>query len=279
MALKKYKPMTAGTRWKIGNAYAEVTTNVPEASLVEPVKKSGGRNVQGRRTMRYIGGGHKKKYRIIDFKRNKQNIEASVLTIEYDPNRTAFIALVEYTDGEKRYILAPQGIQVGQKVIAGENVAPEVGNCLPMKNMPLGTNVHNIEMQPRQGGKLVRSAGSTAQLTNKEESYAILKMPSGELRKVLINCYATVGVVSNGDHNLQSLGKAGANRHRGIRPRTRGVAMNPVDHPMGGGEGRASGGHPRSRTGKYAKGEKTRTKGKGSDKLIIQRRDGKKLAK
>jgi large subunit ribosomal protein L2 len=267
MALKKYKPMTAGTRWKIGNAYAEVTTNKPESSLLEPVKKSGGRNAQGRRTMRYIGGGHKQKYRIIDFKRNKQNIEATVLTVEYDPNRTAFIALV------------PQGIQVGQKVISGETVAPEIGNCLPMKNMPLGTNVHNIEMQPGQGGKLVRSAGSAAQLTNKEESYAVLKMPSGELRKLLINCYATVGVVSNGDHNLQSLGKAGANRWRGIRPRNRGVAMNPVDHPMGGGEGRASGGHPRSRTGKYAKGEKTRTKGKGSDKLILQRRDGKKLAK
>lgn len=279
MALKKYKPMTAGTRWKIGNAYAEITTNEPEKSLLEPIKGTGGRNAQGRRTMRYIGGGHKKKYRIIDFKRNKQNIEATVVSVEYDPNRTAFIALVQYTDGEKRYILAPQGIQVGQTVIAGETVAPELGNCLPMKNMPLGTNIHNIEMQPGQGGKLVRSAGTAAQLANKEESYAVLKMPSGELRKVLINCYATVGVVSNGDHNLQSLGKAGANRWRGIRPRNRGVAMNPVDHPMGGGEGRASGGHPRSRTGKYAKGEKTRTKGKGSDKLILQRRDGKKLAK
>ncbi len=279
MALKKYKPMTAGTRWKIGNAYAEITTNEPEKSLLEPIKGTGGRNAQGRRTMRYIGGGHKKKYRIIDFKRNKQNIEATVVSVEYDPNRTAFIALVQYTDGEKRYILAPQGIQVGQTVISGETVAPELGNCLPMKNMPLGTNIHNIEMQPGQGGKLVRSAGTAAQLANKEESYAVLKMPSGELRKVLINCYATVGVVSNGDHNLQSMGKAGANRWRGIRPRNRGVAMNPVDHPMGGGEGRASGGHPRSRTGKYAKGEKTRTKGKGSDKLILQRRDGKKLAK
>jgi large subunit ribosomal protein L2 len=229
--------------------------------------------------MRYIGGGHKQKYRIIDFKRNKHGIEATVKTIEYDPNRTAFIALVEYADGEKRYILAPQGLQVGQKIVSGESVAPEVGNALAMKNMPLGTNIHNIELQPGQGGKMVRSAGSNAQLTNKEEQYAVLKMPSGELRKVLINCFATVGVVSNGDHNLQSLGKAGANRWRGIRPRNRGVAMNPVDHPMGGGEGRASGGHPRSRTGKYAKGEKTRTKGKGSDKLILQRRDGKKLAK
>ncbi len=279
MALKKFKPVTAGTRWRIGNAYAELTTDTPEKSLVETIGKTGGRNSQGRRTMRMIGGGHKKKYRIIDFKRNKKDIEATVQTVEYDPNRSAFIALVEYTDGEKRYILAPQGIQVGQKVISGDSVAPEVGNSLQMKNIPLGTNVHNIEMQPGQGGKLVRSAGSSAQLTNKEESYAILKMPSGELRKLLINCYATVGVVSNSDHNLQSKGKAGRNRWLGIRPRVRGVAMNPVDHPMGGGEGRASGGHPRSRTGKYAKGEKTRTKGKASDKLIIQRKDGKKLAK
>jgi large subunit ribosomal protein L2 len=279
MALKKYKPMTAGTRWRIGNAYAEITTNKPEKSLLEPVKKTGGRNAQGRRSMRYIGGGHKKHYRIIDFKRDKHNVEATVASIEYDPNRTAFIALVEYTDGEKRYILAPQGLQVGAKVIAGNEVAPEIGNALQMKNMPLGTMIHNIEMQPGQGGKLARSAGSSAQLANKEEKYAVLKMPSGELRKVLINCFATVGVVSNSDHNLETAGKAGVNRWKGIRPRNRGVAMNPVDHPMGGGEGRASGGHPRSRTGKYAKGEKTRTRGKGSDKLIIQRRDGKKLTK
>jgi large subunit ribosomal protein L2 len=229
--------------------------------------------------MRYIGGGSKQKYRIIDFKRNKAEVPATVLTIEYDPNRSAFIALVQYTDGEKRYILAPQGLQVGATVISGDAVAPEVGNALQLKNIPLGTNVHNLEMQPGQGGKLVRSAGSSAQLTNKEEKYGVLKMPSGELRRILINCYATVGVVSNSDHNLQSKGKAGRNRWLGIRPRVRGVAMNPVDHPMGGGEGRASGGHPRSRTGKYAKGEKTRTKGKGSDKMIIQRRDGKKLAK
>ncbi|TAL50297.1 MAG: 50S ribosomal protein L2, partial [Chitinophagaceae bacterium] len=199
-------------------------------------------------------------------------------TIEYDPNRSAFIALVEYTDGEKRYMLAPQGLQAGAKVTAGDDVAPEIGNALMLKNMPLGTMVHNIEMQPGQGGKMARSAGSSAQLTNKEGKYAVLKMPSGELRKVLINCYATVGVVGNSDHNLQSMGKAGRNRWRGIRPRNRGVAMNPVDHPMGGGEGKASGGHPRSRTGKYAKGEKTRTKGKGSDKLIIQRKSGSKLA-
>jgi large subunit ribosomal protein L2 len=279
MALKKFKPVTAGTRWRIGNAYAEITSDTPEKSLLEPMPRTGGRNSQGRRSMRMIGGGHKKKYRIVDFKRNKKDMEATVVSVEYDPNRSSFISLVEYTDGEKRYILAPQGIKVGQKIISGDSVAPEVGNSLQMKFIPLGTNVHNIEMQPGQGGKLVRSAGSSAQLTNKEEAYAILKMPSGELRKLLINCYATVGVVSNSDHNLQSKGKAGRNRWLGIRPRVRGVAMNPVDHPMGGGEGRASGGHPRSRTGKYAKGEKTRTRGKSSDKMIIQRRDGKKLAK
>jgi large subunit ribosomal protein L2 len=279
MALKKFKPITAGTRWRIGNAYAEVTADAPEKSLVERVKGSGGRNAQGRRSMRYIGGGHRKLYRVIDFKRDKHGIEAKVASVEYDPNRTAFIALLHYTDGEKRYILAPQGLTIGMTVISGDSVAPEIGNALMLRHMPLGTNVHNIEMQPGQGGKIARSAGSSAQLTNKEERYAVLKMPSGELRKVLINCYASVGVISNSDHNLQSMGKAGRNRWKGIRPRNRGVAMNPVDHPMGGGEGKASGGHPRSRTGKYAKGEKTRTKGKGSDKLILQRRDGKKLAK
>jgi large subunit ribosomal protein L2 len=279
MALKKYKPMTAGTRWRIGNAYAELTTDTPEKSLLESKSQKAGRNAQGRRAMRYRGGGHKKHYRIIDFKRSKREIEATVVSVEYDPNRTAFISLLEYTDGEKRYILAPQGIQVGQKVIAGDAVAPEIGNALQMRHMPLGTMIHNIEMQPGHGGKLARSAGSSAQLANKEEKYAVLKMPSGELRKVLIQCYATVGVVSNSDHNLQTAGKAGVNRWKGVRPRTRGVAMNPVDHPMGGGEGRASGGHPRSRTGKYAKGEKTRSPHLGSDKLIIQRRDGKKLTK
>ena len=279
MALKKYKPMTAGTRWRIGNAYAEITTNEPEKSLVEKLSKTGGRNFQGRRAMRYIGGGNKTQYRLIDFKRDKKGIEAKVATIEYDPNRTAFIALLHYVDGEKRYIIAPQGLQVGGTVISGDAVAPEVGNALQFKNMPLGTNVHNIEMQPGQGGKLVRSAGGSAQLSNKEERYAILKMPSGELRKILINCYATVGVVSNSDHNLESAGKAGVNRWKGIRPRTRGVAMNPVDHPMGGGEGKASGGQPRSRTGQYSRGLKTRESGKSSNKLIIQRRDGKKLPK
>jgi large subunit ribosomal protein L2 len=210
--------------------------------------------------MRYIGGGHKKMYRIIDFKRNKHDIPAKVASIEYDPNRTAFIALLNYADGEKRYILAPQGLKVGMTVESGVTVAPEIGNALLLKNMPLGTNVHNIELQPGQGGKFARSAGSSAQLTNKEEKYAVLKMPSGELRKVLVNCSATVGVLANSDHNLQSMGKAGRNRWRGIRPRTRGVAMNPVDHPMGGGEGRSSGGHPRSRTGKYAKGNHSEAK-------------------
>jgi large subunit ribosomal protein L2 len=279
MALKKYKPITAGTRWRIGNAYAEVTTDTPEKSLLEKVKSTAGRNAQGRRAMRYMGGGHKKMYRVIDFKRNKKNITAKVASIEYDPYRTAFIALLNYVDGEKRYILAPQGLQVGATVASGDDVAPELGNALQLKHLPLGTNVHNIEMQPGQGGKLVRSAGTSAQLTNKEDKYAVLKMPSGELRKVLINCYATVGVVSNSDHSLQSMGKAGRNRWRGIRPRNRGVAMNPVDHPMGGGEGKASGGQPRSRNGQYSRGLKTRQKGKGSDKMIIQRKNGKKLSK
>jgi large subunit ribosomal protein L2 len=276
MALRKYKPVTAGTRWRIGNAYAEITTSQPEKSLLEPLSGTGGRNAQGRRAMRYIGGGNKKMYRIVDFKRDKKNIPATVKSIEYDPNRSAFIALLSYADGEKRYIIAPQGLQVGATVISGDAVAPEVGNALLLKNMPLGTVVHNIELQPGRGGAIARSAGTYAQLSNKEEKYAVLKMPSGELRKVLISCMATVGTVSNSDHALQSMGKAGRNRWKGIRPRNRGVAMNPVDHPMGGGEGKSSGGHPRSRTGKYAKGLKTR-KQKGSDKLIIQRSNGKKL--
>jgi large subunit ribosomal protein L2 len=279
MALRKFKPITAGTRWRIGNAYAEITTETPEKSLLEKKSQTGGRNSQGRRAMRYRGGGNKNMYRVVDFKRNKKEIPATVSSIEYDPNRTAFIALLNYADGEKRYILAPQGLQVGMTVTSGDSVDPEVGNSLQLKHMPLGTVVHNIEMQPGQGGKLARSAGSSAQLTNKEDKYAILKMPSGEIRRVLINCYATVGVVSNSDHQLQSMGKAGRNRWKGIKPRNRGVAMNPVDHPMGGGEGKASGGQPRSRTGQYSRGLKTRTKGKGSDKLIIQRKNGSKLSK
>jgi large subunit ribosomal protein L2 len=276
MALRKYKPVTAGTRWRIGNAYAEITTSTPEKSLLEALPGTGGRNVQGRRAMRYIGGGNKTMYRKIDFKRDKLGIPATVKSIEYDPNRTAFIALLNYADGEKRYIIAPQGLQVGAVVTSGPEVAPEVGNALALKNMPLGTVIHNIELQPGRGGALARSAGTYAQLSAKEEKYCVLKMPSGELRKVLSTCMATVGTVSNSDHALQSMGKAGRNRWKGIRPRVRGVAMNPVDHPMGGGEGKSSGGHPRSRTGKYAKGLKTR-KQKGSDKLIIQRKNGKKL--
>jgi large subunit ribosomal protein L2 len=277
MALRKYKPVTAGTRWRIGNAYAEVTTNVPEKSLLEAMPSTGGRNFQGRRAMRYMGGGNKKMYRTIDFKRDKKNVPATVKSIEYDPNRTAFIALLNYADGEKRYIIAPQGLEVGAKVMSGDAVAPEVGNALLLKNMPLGTVVHNIELQPGKGGALARSAGTYAQLNAKEEKYCVLKMPSGELRKVLATCIATVGIVSNSDHALQSMGKAGRNRWKGIRPRNRGVAMNPVDHPMGGGEGKASGGHPRSRSGKYAKGEKTRKHHKSSNKLIIVRKDGKAL--
>jgi large subunit ribosomal protein L2 len=276
MALKKYKPVTAGTRWRIGNAYAEITSDVPEKSLVEKINRTGGRNAQGRRSMRYIGGGHKKSYRLIDFKRDKHAIPATVESIQYDPNRSAFIALLHYVDGEKRYIIAPQGLQPGSQVISGPSAAPEVGNALVLKNMPLGTVVHNIEMQPGKGGAIARSAGAYAQLTNKEDKYVVLKMPSGELRKVLSTCMATVGTVSNSDHALQSMGKAGRNRWRGIRPRTRGVAMNPVDHPMGGGEGKASGGHPRSRRGIVAKGLKTRKHHKGSDKLIISRKNNKK---
>jgi len=278
MALRKYKPVTAGTRWRVGNAFAEITTDKPEKSLLDSKSSKAGRNVQGRRTMRYRGGGHKAHYRIVDFKRNKKEIPATVKSIEYDPNRTAFIALLAYADGEKRYIIAPQGLQVGATVISGDNVAPEVGNALLLKNMPLGTVIHNIELQPGKGGAMARSAGTYAQLNAKEDKFAVLKMPSGELRKVLNTCIATVGIVSNSDHALESAGKAGRNRWKGQRPRVRGVAMNPVDHPMGGGEGKSSGGHPRSRTGKYAKGEKTRSLTKGSNKLIIQRRDGKKLS-
>jgi large subunit ribosomal protein L2 len=278
MALRKFKPVTAGTRWRIGNAYAEITTSTPEKSLLEPQSKTGGRNFQGRRAMRYIGGGSKQMYRIIDFKRDKIAIPATVKSIEYDPNRTAFIALLHYADGEKRYIIAPQGLTVGMKLESGAAAAPELGNCLPLKNMPLGTTVHNIEMQPGQGGIIARSAGASCQLNAKEEKYAVLKMPSGEMRRILINCMATVGSVGNSDHALESGGKAGRTRWKGIRPRVRGVAMNPVDHPMGGGEGRSSGGHPRSRKGKYAKGEKTRSLTKGSNKLILVRSNGKKLS-
>lgn len=272
MPTRKLNPITPGTRFRIANAFAEITTDEPEKSLLAPIRKTGGRNNQGRRAMRYIGGGHKRKYRIIDFKRDKHNIPATVKSIEYDPNRTCFIALLHYRDGEKRYIIAPQGLKVGQTVQSGPDVAPEIGNALPLKDIPLGTIIHNIELHPGQGGILVRSAGSSAQLTNKEDRYAVIKMPSGEIRRLLLTCMATVGAVSNPDHNTEMVGKAGRNRWKGIRPRTRGVAMNPVDHPMGGGEGKASGGHPRSRKGLYAKGMKTRNPKNPSTKYIISRR-------
>jgi len=222
--------------------------------------------------MRYIGGGHKKAYRLIDFKRDKNDIPAVVATIEYDPNRTSRIALLHYADGEKRYILAPEGLKVGMKIVSGENSAPEVGNAMPLKNIPLGTLIHNIELNPGQGGKIARGAGTYAQLAARDGKYAILKMPSGETRMVLSTCIATIGTISNSDHQIERLGKAGRNRWLGRRPRTRPVAMNPVDHPMGGGEGRASGGHPRSRTGVLAKGYKTRYKKKSSNRYIIERR-------
>lgn len=272
MAVKKLKPITPGQRHRIAPVFDDITTDTPEKSLLKPLKKTGGRNNQGRRSARYIGGGHKRMYRIIDFKRDKWDIPATVKTIEYDPNRSARIALVVYKDGEKRYIIAPQGLQVGQTIIAGENVAPEVGNALPLKNIPLGTIVHNIELKPGKGGVMARSAGTYAQLVAKEGKYATLKLPSGEMRMVLAACMATVGAVSNPDHMNVTIGKAGRSRWLGRRPRTRGVAMNPIDHPMGGGEGRASGGHPRSRTGLYAKGKKTRNPKKASSRLIISRR-------
>lgn len=272
MAVKKFKPVTPGTRFRIGNAYTELTTDTPEKSLLAPMKSSGGRNNSGKMTMRYLGGGHKKRYRIIDFKRDKHGIPGTVKTIEYDPNRTAFISLVVYADGEKRYIIAPTGIKVDHVVISGPEAEPETGNSLPLKQIPLGTVIHNIELTPGKGAAMCRSAGTYAQLVNKEERYVVIKLPSGESRKILATCYATIGSVSNADHGLQSLGKAGRKRWLGKRPRTRGVAMNPVDHPMGGGEGRASGGHPRSRTGVYAKGQKTRKPHKQSDKLIISRK-------
>ncbi|MFN4146586.1 MAG: 50S ribosomal protein L2 [Runella sp.] len=272
MSVIKLKPTTPSQRFRTAPSFEEITASKPEKSLLVPIKKTGGRNSQGRRTARYIGGGHKRMYRIIDFKRDKQDMPATVLTVEYDPNRSARIALVEYQDGEKRYIIAPQGIKVGSTIVSGSNASPEVGNALPLGVMPIGTIVHNIELHPGRGGQLVRSAGTYAQLVARDGKYAVLRMPSSEMRMILSTCMATVGSVSNPDHMNVSLGKAGRKRWLGIRPRVRGVAMNPVDHPMGGGEGRASGGHPRSRTGLYAKGKKTRTPKKYSNRLIISRR-------
>lgn len=272
MALRKLKPITPGQRNRVAPNFDDITTSKPEKSLLAVIKRTGGRNDEGHRAMRYIGGGHKRRYRIIDFKRNKHGIAAEVLTIEYDPNRSSRIALVQYTDGEKRYILAPKGLVVGRIIMSGEGVAPEIGNALPLGSMPIGTIVHNVELHPGKGGQIVRSAGTYAQLLGRESKYAILRMPSGETRMVLSACLATVGSVSNADHMNESKGKAGRNRWLGVRPRVRGVAMNPVDHPMGGGEGRASGGHPRSRKGLLAKGKKTRSLTKYSDKLIISKR-------
>lgn len=272
MAVKRFKPVTPGTRFRIGADYSEITTNVPEKSLVVKIKKSGGRNNSGKMTMRYLGGGHKRSYRLIDFKRDKKDIPATVATIEYDPNRSARIALLHYADGEKRYILAPDGLKVGDKIISGDAVAPEVGNTLPLKNIPLGSIIHNIELNPGQGGTIARSAGAYAQLSARDGKYAIIKLPSGEVRMILSTCLATLGSVSNSERANQVKGKAGANRWLGRRPRVRGVAMNPVDHPMGGGEGRTSGGHPRSRNGVLAKGFKTRDKKKVSNRYIIERR-------
>ncbi|MCD6112270.1 MAG: 50S ribosomal protein L2 [Bacteroidales bacterium] len=272
MALKKFKPTTSSQRFKIISAFDEITTSKPEKTLLEGKKKSGGRNNKGKMTMRYIGGGHKQRYRIIDFKRDKENIPAVVKTIEYDPNRTARIALLVYADGEKKYIIAPHGLKVGQTVMSGKGVAPEVGNTLYLSEIPFGTVIHNIELRPGQGGKMARSAGSYAQLMSREGRFATIKLPSGETRMILQTCRATIGTVSNTDHSLEVSGKAGRKRWMGRRPRVRSVVMNPVDHPMGGGEGRASGGHPRSRKGLPAKGYKTRDKKKQSNKYIIEKR-------
>ena len=272
MAVRKLRPITPGQRHKVVNTFDGITASTPEKSLLAPMKRSGGRNNSGRMTMRYIGGGHKKRYRIIDFKREKFGMEATVSTIEYDPNRTARIALVVYTDGEKRYIIAPNGLNVGDKIVSGKGAAPEVGNTLFLSEIPLGTIIHNIELRPGQGAVMARSAGAYAQLVAREGKYAILRLPSGETRMVLVTCLATIGVVTNSERGLERSGKAGRSRWLGRRPRTRGVAMNPVDHPMGGGEGKSSGGHPRSRNGIPAKGYKTRAKKKATNKYIVERR-------
>lgn len=272
MAVRKLKPVTPGQRNKIISAFDTITSAAPEKSLLRPLKRTGGRNVNGRRTMRYIGGGHKKMYRAIDFLREKDGMQATVRAIEYDPNRSSRIALVVYEDGEKRYIIAPNGLRAGQKIMSGKDATPEVGNTMFLNDIPLGTVVHNIELKPGKGASLARSAGTYAQISAREGKYATIKLPSGETRIVLTTCRATIGSVSNPDHNLEKAGKAGRSRWQGRRPRTRGVAMNPVDHPMGGGEGKASGGHPRSRRGVPAKGFKTRDSKKYSAKFIVERR-------
>ncbi len=272
MSVRKLKPITPGQRFKVVNGFDAITTDKPEKSLLAPLRRTGGRNKQGKMTMRHIGGGHKRRYRLIDFKRDKKDVSAEVKSIQYDPNRSAFIALIEYTDGEKRYIIAQNGLQVGQQVTSGPGSAPEIGNALPLSEIPLGTIISCIELRPGQGAVIARSAGTFAQLMAREGKYATIKLPSGETRMVLLNCTASIGAVSNSDHQLIVSGKAGRSRWLGRRPRTRPVAMNPVDHPMGGGEGRASGGHPRSRKGIPAKGFRTRSRTKDSNRYIVERR-------
>lgn len=272
MAVRKLNPVTPGQRFKVVGQFETVTAGKPEKSLIKGKSKSGGRNNTGKMTIRQVGGGHKRRYRVIDFKRDKDGVPATVKSIEYDPNRSARVALLVYADGEKRYIIAPNGLQVGQKVLSGDKATPEIGNTLFLENIPLGTVISGIEMRPGQGAIIARSAGSFAQLAARDGKYAIIKMPSGETRMILTTCKATIGAIGNSDHQLERSGKAGRSRWLGRRPRVRGVAMNPVDHPMGGGEGRASGGHPRSRTGVPAKGYKTRTPKKASNKYIIERR-------
>ena len=272
MSVRKLKPITPGQRFRVVNGFDAITTDKPEKSLLAPLKKSGGRNSQGKMTIRQKGGGHKRRYRVIDFKRDKQDMSATVKSIQYDPNRTAFIALLEYTDGEKRYIVAQNGLQVDQKISSGSKSAPEIGNAMPLSEIPLGTIISCIELRPGQGAVMARSAGTFAQLMAKDGKFVTVKMPSGETRLILSACMATIGAMSNSDHQLLVSGKAGRSRWLGRRPRTRPVAMNPVDHPMGGGEGRASGGHPRSRNGIPAKGFRTRSKTKSTNKYIIERR-------
>ena len=272
MSVRKLKPITPAQRFRVVNGFDAITTDKPEKSLLEPKKSSGGRNNKGKMTSRHIGGGHKKRYRVIDFKRNKFDVSAEVKSIEYDPNRTAFIALLEYKDGEKKYIVAPNGLAVGQTISSGKNSVPEIGNSLYLSDIPLGTVISCIELSPGKGASIARSAGAFAQLMAREGKFATVKLPSGETRLILVTCMAVIGAVSNSDHQLLVSGKAGRSRWLGRRPRTRPVAMNPVDHPMGGGEGRASGGHPRSRNGIPAKGFRTRSKTKFSNKFIIERR-------
>jgi len=272
MPVKRFRPLTPSLRFKIADDRSQLSKVAPEKSLLIPTSKTGGRNSNGKMTMRYRGGGHKQMLRVIDFKRNKHDIPARVASLEYDPNRTAWVALLHYVDGEKRYILAPRGIKVGQSVMSGPSATPDLGNAMLLKDIPLGSAIHNIEIQPGKGGQMVRSAGSSAILAARDDKYATIKLPSGETRMVLQSCLATMGSLSNEDHLLVISGKAGRSRWLGRRPRVRGVAMNPVDHPMGGGEGRASGGHPRSRKGLLAKGYKTRAPRKSSDRLIVDRK-------